>query len=163
MKKLVTLGLVLALLGSLRAFAQAPPNPAAEQDWQRFLSKHPGLAQNPQWLDNPTYLKEHPNMTKWLQQHPAVFRQARGQGMWDRQGNWHDSSWWHDHDADDVYRNHPEWAEYHRDWHGKNDGDADDHHHWHNRHWWMKHHPNWVREHHPGWADQGNPEPDHED
>ena len=162
MKRIVILCLTLSMLGSFRAFAQTP-NPTAEHNWQTYLARHPGLRQHPEWLNNPTYLKEHPNMSKWLRDHPAVFQQARGQGMWDQGGAWHDPSWWHKHDANAAYTNHPEWADHHRDWHGDNDGDNDDQQHWHARNWWVQHQPDWVKEHHPGWQRARQPEPDHRD
>ncbi len=157
MRRIATFCLALSLLGTLPAFAQTP-NSKAEAEWQHYLSKHPGLSEHPEWLSNQTYLKSHPNMTKWLQQHPNVFRQARAQGMWDHSGAWHDSSWWHQNHPDSMYKYHPEWAQNHPDWRpGDPDGDGDVDHpgHWHHpHHWWAKHHPGW--EGHPGhgWKSQ---------
>ena len=162
MKRIVILCLTLSMMGSLRAYAQAP-NPTAEHNWQTYLARHPGLAENPQLLNNPTYLSQHKQLAKWLHDHPAVAQQARGQGMWEHNGTWHDSSWWHEHNPNLVYQNHPEWAERHEDWRGANDGDADDQHHWHARNWWIQHHPDWVKEHHPGWQSAGQPGSDHGD
>lgn len=150
MKRLVILCLTLSLLGSVRAFAQTP-NPVAESNWQTYLSNHPGLAENPQLLNNPTYLHEHPQLSKWLKQHPAVAQQARGQGMWEHNGTWHNSSWWHEHNPNLVYQNHPEWAANHPEWRGANDGAVDAQNNWHDRQWWAQNHPEVVKQQHPGW------------
>ena len=141
------------------AFAQPAPNAQAEHEWQTYLSRHPGLAEHPQWLNNPQYMKEHPNMAKWLHDHPRVLADARHQGMWDHQGQWHDSDWWRDHNPNQVHQYHPEWAENHENhpnMRGSNDGDYDEHHHWYDRGWWQEHHPDWVKQHHPNWMQQGN-------
>src|SRR5271163_3714144 len=99
MKRLAMICLTFSLLAALPAFAQ---NPQAEAEWQTYLSRHSGLAEHPQWLENPTYLKQHPGMVTWLRDHPAVAQQAREAGMWDRNGQWHNASWWH--------QNNPAWA-----------------------------------------------------
>lgn len=158
MKRILILCLTLSLIGSLHAFAQTP-NAVAEENWQTYLNRHPGLREHPEWLNNPAYLKDHPGMTKWLKDHPAVSRQARGRGMWDQSGAWRDSSWWRQHDANAAYKHHPEWAEHHGDW---RDGDEDhhnvgEHHHWHHGHGWEKHHLQ-REEHHPGWPNPGHPD-----
>jgi hypothetical protein len=89
-KKIATVGLALLLSVAVSpAFAQAP-NPGAEAEWQQFLSRHPGLAEHPGWLHNPTYMHDHPNLAKWLQQHPRVLAESRNEGMWDHDGAWHD-------------------------------------------------------------------------
>jgi hypothetical protein len=152
MKKIIGSLLAVGLLiGVEVSFAQPMPNANAEAQWQRYLSNHPGLAEHPQWLNNPKYMSEHPNMAKWLQQHPRVREEARNQGMWDREGRWHDPDWWRDHHPNQMYQYHPEWAENHPNWRGPNDGDWDDHHHWHNRAWWQQNDRAWVEKHHPNW------------
>jgi hypothetical protein len=165
MRRIATIGLIALLAGGVLpitrgatpAYAQAP-DPRAEAQWQRFLSNDPALRAHPEWLSNQNYLRSHPNMTTWLHDHPEVFRQAREQGMWDRQGRWHNSSWWHDNDPDEFWRNHPEWAEHHRDWRGANDGDWDDQHNWRARNWWLEHRRDWVENHHPGWVRHNVPD-----
>ncbi len=149
MKRVVMLCLTLSLLGSLPAFAQAP---AAEHEWQTYLSNHPGLAENPQWLNNPTYMHEHPGLATWLKDHPLVARQAWEQGMWDHNGAWHNSSWWHEHNPNLFYQNHPGWAANHPEWRGPNDGAVDAQNNWHNRQWWAQNHPDVVKQQHPGWV-----------
>lgn len=162
---LATIGLGLFLVTTARpAFAQCGrAEPAAEADWQRYLSRHPGLAEHPEWLRNPRFTSEHPNMTKWLHAHPNVLACAREQGMWDKRGGWHDADWWRDHHPDWMYENHEDWVEAHPQWHGPNDGDWDDQHHWHPRHWWVQEHREWVKNHHPNWMRYNHAEPDHED
>jgi len=116
MKRIAVLFCLAGLLfAAAPVFAQVP-NPVAEQNWQTYLSNHPGLAENPQLLNNQAYLNQHPGLATWLQQHPAVAQQARRQGMWDRQGNWHDSSWWHQHNPSWSNQHHPEWARNHTGW-----------------------------------------------
>lgn len=152
MKRIAILFLTVAFCGvTASAMAQPEPNGHAEHEWQTYLSRHPGLAEHPQWLNNPSYMKQHPNMAKWLQQHPRVRADARGQGMWDHEGQWRDSDWWRDNHPNQMYQNHPEWAENHPNWRGPNDGDYDDHHAWHNRAWWQHNRNEWVQKHHPNW------------
>ncbi|MGH7842095.1 MAG: hypothetical protein ACREQT_11310 [Candidatus Binataceae bacterium] len=159
---LLTMFLIAA---ALPAFAQgAPPNPGAQEHWDQFLSRHPGLAEHPQWLRNPTYMHEHPNMAKWLQEHPRVAREARQQGMWEHDGTWHDSNWWHENNPNYASQYHPEWAENHPDWRGENDGDWDQNHkHWHARDWWVRHHRDEVEQRHPDWLAGSGHERDHHD
>ena len=165
MKRTFAIFLAMFLMAAaLPAFAQGPPpNPGAEAHWDRFLSRHPGLAEHPQWLRNPTYMREHPNMEKWLHEHPRVLREARAQGMWDHNGDWHDSNWWHQNNPSYASQYHPEWVENHPDWRGANDGDWDDQHHWQARNWWMNHHRDWVEQHHHDWLAQQHEEQDHRD
>jgi hypothetical protein len=167
MKNIAAVCLTLFLgTAVMPAFGQEPPpNPAAQVHWQEFLSRHPGLAEHPQWLRNPEYMREHPNMAKWLQEHPRVLEDAREQGMWENDGGWHDANWWRAHHPDYVDRFHPEWAEDHPDWRGPADGAWDERHeHWHARQWWVAHDRAWVVQHHAAWlahhADEG---PDHHD
>jgi hypothetical protein len=161
MKRILMICLTVSLLAAIPAFAQQP-NPQAEAEWQHYLSKHPGLAEHPEWLENPTYLKDHPNMTKWLHDHPAVAQQAREAGMWDKQGQWHEASWWREHHPNQANQYHPDWAQQHPEWEQQhpgwnpnvqahNEGAMDEHHQWQQKEWWVEHHPNWVKEHHPGW------------
>src|SRR5437870_3130958 len=123
MRRIATISLIALLAGGVLpiarggaspAYAQAP-NPRSEAEWQRYLGRHPGLRQHPEWLLNQNFLKAHPNMTTWLHNHPAVAQQAREQGMWDREGRWRDSSWWHNNDPDEFWEHHPEWAERHQE------------------------------------------------
>jgi len=157
MKRIVAIFLTTLLVASVRpVFAQAP---GPEAHWDQFLSRHPGLAEHPERLNNPAYLNAHPNMKKWLDQHPAVFADARREGMWDHQGNWHDSNWWNQNQPAFWQQYHPEWAQRHPDWaqnhpyaQGPNDGDWDENHqHWYSRDWWVHHHRDWVEQHHHDW------------
>jgi hypothetical protein len=143
--------LLAAALAAPTFARDAPPNPQAEAEWQRYLAHHPGLREHPEWLLNPKYMQDHPNMAKWLHEHPRVLEDAREQGMWDRDGRWHDADWWRDHHPQSLYEYHPEWAETHPNWRGRNDGDWDDQHHWHFRNWWMHERKEWAQEHHPEW------------
>jgi hypothetical protein len=167
MKNIAAVCLTLFLIGAVMpAFAQdRPPNPGAEEHWQQFLSRHPGLAEHPQWLRNPQYMREHPNIATWLREHPRVLEDSREQGMWDNDGGWHDANWWRANHPDYVDRYHPEWAENHPDWRGPGDGDWDEHHQqWHARQWWVAHNRAWVVQHHANWLAHHDDEgPDHHD
>lgn len=188
MRKIATAGLIALLAGGAlpltrgatpayaqespaeeRAEARADAQARARAEWAHWLRRNPGLRQHPQWLDNPTYRKNHPLIIKWLEQHPYVLRESREEGMWDPDGRWRDSFWWHQNDPDEFWENHPEWAERHQDWRGANDGDWDDQHNWRARNWWIEHHRDWVEDHHPGWLRHKAHEPlqhpghDHDD
>ena len=161
MKRLAISWLTLLLVASaIPALAQTP-NPRAEAEWQHYLTKHPGLQQHPEWLLNQNFLNEHPNMTKWLQEHPAVYKQARQQGMWDNQGRWHDAQWWRQNDPKAVAQYHPNWAHEHEAEAepARGDGDWDEHHHWRAREWWVEHHHEWTEKHHPEWMQSNQPPP----
>jgi hypothetical protein len=168
-KRVAILGATILAMLVTPVFAQGlPPKPGPEAEWQQFLSRHPGLAEHPQWLNNPTYMKEHPNMAKWLEQHPRVVRDSRGEGMWDHEGNWHDSQWWHEHNPNYAQQYHPDWDKNHPDWahfqQGSNESE------WQKIHGervekrdarrqeWADKHPEWV-EKHPEWAHKHGVEP----
>ncbi len=163
-KALLACGAVLALaLFTSSAFAQCgDANPRAVAEWNHYLQRHQGLREHPGWLNNGNYEKDHPNMMKWLHDHPHVLACSRQEGMWDNQGNWRNANWWRSHNPNWMYQHHPEWAENHPDWQGPNDGDYDDEHHWHNRGWWTRTKADWVRKHHPDWFTHTNAEPGHD-
>ncbi len=137
----------ICMLFAVSAFAQAP---WAEVDFQRFLSNHPRLRANPALMTDPAYLNNHPNLAKFLHEHPSIYAQARAMGAYDNYNRWRDANWWFGHDPDWVYQHHSDWIGYHPEW--RDDGDWDDGHHWHDRGWWNKHNHPWVEKHHPGWA-----------
>jgi hypothetical protein len=150
---LITLSLALAEMAATpvpSALAQEA-TPEQWEAWNHWLYKHPDLRQHPEWLSNPAWERSHPLIMKWLREHPEILSEARGEGMWDREGRWRDSDWWHQNNPDEFWENHPEWAEHHQNWRGANDGDWDDHHEWRARNWWITHHRDWVENHHPNW------------
>src|SRR5260370_29184691 len=67
-----TLGCVLSVTA---AFAQT-----AQQDLQQYISSHPELQQNPGLMNNPTYRANHPDLNRFLQNHPQVDRQRYRNG-----------------------------------------------------------------------------------
>jgi hypothetical protein len=134
------------------ALAQAP-RPAAEKQWQQFLTKHPNAQAG--LVNDPGYLAKHPGMAKWLHEHPTVSAYARRQGQiggWDKKNQWHDRDWWTQNNPAWVRAHHPEWTDEAREHEGA-EGEWDEHHHWRDRNWWIHNHPAWVHEHHPEWVE----------
>ena len=151
--KILTGYVVAATLGAmfaLPAFAQNV-KPHAEEKLQNWMAKDPRLESDPGLMNNPTYLKNHPNFALWLQDHPNAHRQVEQMGAYDRNHQWRDTEWWRHNDPDWIGQNHPEWVRDHPEW--RNDGDWDDQHHWHDRGWWGANRREWVAQHHPEWAE----------
>jgi hypothetical protein len=151
---LMTAALSIMLIAP--AFAQNVA-PGTEQKLQNWMAKDPRLEANPGLMNDPTYLKNHPNFALWLQQHPAAHRQVEGMGAYDNNHQWHNNNWWHQNNPNWVAQNHPEWNTNHPEWgnpgapgyhengyhEGYNEG-LNEHH----DHDWVKNHPEWA-EHHP--------------
>jgi hypothetical protein len=101
-----TLGCVLSVTA---AFAQT-----AQQDLQQYISSHPELQQNPGLMNNPTYRANHPDLNRFLQNHPQVDRQRYGNGgAYGHNGGWRDGDWRHQNDPQGVAANHPDWNHSH--------------------------------------------------
>src|SRR5215469_2717642 len=142
------------------ALAMALPSIAAAQYHEsrldNFLNSHPNLkaelSRNPDLIFNKQYRRDHPELQRFMQDHPNIYGKLHNHGFWGAYGpdhQWHEADWWHEHDPDWMYRNHPEWSVAHADW--RDDGDFDEEHHWHSREWWEDRHGDWVRDHHPNW------------
>src|SRR5580704_6362003 len=84
------------------AFAQT-----AQQDLQQYIKSHPELQQNPGLMNNPTYRANHPDLNRFLENHPQVDRHGSG-GAYDRNDALRDSGWGHQNDPRGR-ANHPEW------------------------------------------------------
>jgi hypothetical protein len=154
----------MLLAGS--AMAQVAVNPVAENQWNRYLAKHPEVQAG--MMNDPHYLAKHPGIADWLHKHPEVAayqRQQEQTGGWDTHNHYHDRNWWQKNDPDWVHTHHPDWAANNPNYghpgavnnpnYGHpgydHDGDYDEHHNWHDRKWWIaKNHP-WVEKHHPNW------------
>lgn len=88
------------------AFAQRP---AAQAEFDRYLAKHPNIRNHPELMNDPTWLREHPNFRQFRANHPKIAREARGMGDYDKRHQWHDRNWW--------VHNNRSWAyEHHRNW-----------------------------------------------
>jgi hypothetical protein len=126
------------------ASAQMPP-PNVEAQFQNILAEHPDAAANPGLLRNPGWLRQHPNVNKFLADHPNVRRQiAAGDlsawGAYDEGHVWHPASWWHENHPDWVYQNHPEWAEHY----GWAQADYRAHPDWFHHKYWQAHPQPWL-------------------
>jgi len=155
----VAIGFAIVSGSALAQTMGAPPNPAAEAQWNRFLANHPKVEAG--MVNDPNYLAKHPGIASWLHDHPDVARYARRQGEiggWDKHNQWHDRHWWQSNDRDWVRDHHPDWAEDHPNY--AHTGDYDEHHEWHDRRWWVEHNHPWVAEHHPNWFKE-NPNHQH--
>jgi hypothetical protein len=131
------------------AFAQNV-NPRAEAELQNWMARDPRLQADPHLMENPEYLRNHPNFATWLSQHPNARRQITLMGDYDNHRVWHDRDWWHQNNPNWLYEHHPEWAYNNPAWRGE--GDWDEHHMWHDRGWWAANNSAWVAQHHPDWA-----------
>jgi hypothetical protein len=150
---------------AMPALAQAPA-PQAEADLQQYISKHHEVQRNPSLLNNPEYLRNHPDLAHFIETHPNIQRQTMRMGAYDSNHQWRDPDWWHQNNPNWVAANHQEWNQSHPEWMraGANpvgEGDYDAKHTWRARDWWVQHHPNWVKQHHPEWAEAHGNEPYH--
>jgi hypothetical protein len=137
----------LALAIATPVFAQTPETMAKLNN---IISEHPALQQNPRLLNNPGWLRDHPNVARFMADHPGVRRDvASGAfesnwGGWDPEHHsWHDAYWWHQNNPQWVYANHPDWG-HNYGWY-QNDYGA--HPEWfHNPTYqnWAAAHPEWV-------------------
>ena len=68
MKLKILIGYVLAAtLGAMFALPALAQSPQAEAELQRWISKDPRLQEDPGLMNNPTYLRNHPNFATWLE------------------------------------------------------------------------------------------------
>ncbi len=151
MKLKILIGyMVAAALGATLAVPVFAQSAGTERKLQNWIDRDPRLQADPGLMNDPTYLRNHPNFATWLQQHPAAHKQVKEMGAYDRNHQWRNTDWWHHNDPDTMYKEHPEWVKNHPEW--RKDGDWDDQQHWHDRSWWQSNHKNWVQKHHPEWA-----------
>jgi hypothetical protein len=151
--------LVAASLGAIFAAPAFAQNVSqhTEQKLQNWIAKDPRLQADPGLMNDPTYLRNHPNFATWLQQHPQAHEQVEQMGAYDKNHQWHNRDWYQKNDPD-WQRNHPNWAnnnypnQYANTGHPRGEGDYDEHHEWHDRDWYRDHRQEWVKEHHPEWA-----------
>ena len=127
-------------------------SPRAEAELQNWMARDPRLQADPAIMENPEYLRNHPNFATWLSQHPNARRQITEMGAYDNGHVWHDRNWWHQNNPNWLYANHPEWAYNNPEWRGEGDWD-DQHRVWHDRDWWRQNNGAWVAQHHPDWAE----------
>jgi hypothetical protein len=116
--KILTGYVVAAALGAMLvvpAFAQNV-NPKAEAQLQNWIARDPRLQADPGLMNDPTYLRNHPNFATWLQQHPNAHQQVEQMGAYDRNHQWRNTNWWRQNDPDWIHKNHPEWARNHPEW-----------------------------------------------
>jgi hypothetical protein len=151
--KILICSVLATATGALFAMPSFAQNvvPATEAQLQRWIAKDPRLQADPGLMNDPAYLRSHPDFAIWLGKHAAVHQQVREMGAYDRSHQWRDVDWWRHNDPDEMYENHPEWVRNHPEW--RNDGDWDDQHHWHDRGWWRDNRRDWVAQHHPEWAE----------
>lgn len=150
--KILTGYVVVATLGVILAAPAFAQNVSqhAEAQLQHWIAKDPRLQADPGLMNDPTYLKNHPNFAIWLQQHPGAHKQVEQMGAYDKNHQWRNTNWWQHNDPDTMYKEHPDWVKNHPEW--RNNGDWDDQNHWHDSNWYREHRQDWVKEHHPEWA-----------
>jgi hypothetical protein len=80
--KISIVAALFAIALATRALAQMAPG-QADADYSNYLSKHPNEAAqiqaNPRLIDNPTYIKNHPALAYFLDNHPNVRKTIRAQ------------------------------------------------------------------------------------
>ncbi len=89
MKYLIPVLAAVFFAVAVPAFAQTA---RSEAEFQRYLVKHPEVRNNPSLLSNQQYLAHHPNIAKFLTEHPQVHRQALTMGVYDRGRVWRDAN-----------------------------------------------------------------------
>ena len=152
-RNIVVSALVMCALYAMPAFAQSRHT---ENELQHWINHDPRLQADPGLMDNPTYLRNHPNFATWLREHPGAHRQVNEMGAYDRSHQWRDTNWWRRNDPDWVYQNHRDWVDAHPEW--REDGDWDDEHHWHDRDWYEHNNAEWAHAHHPNWKEMRDEE-----
>jgi hypothetical protein len=158
MKLKILIGYVVAaVLGAMFALPALAQSPQAEAELQRWIAHDPRLQRDPGLMNNPTYLRDHPNFATWLREHPGAHQQVERMGAYDNDHRWHDTNWWHQNHPDWVSQNHPEWNNNHPEWGsshpgGTGPGAYDEHHNWHDSNWWNANRADWVKQNHPEWA-----------
>jgi len=121
----------IILCATYAGSAYAQVNPRAEDQLQDWMSRDPRLQSDPGLMNDPTYLRNHPNFATWLQQHPGAHQQVENMGGYDEGHHWRDRNWWASNRQDWVREHHPDWAargEHHDNDHG-HDRDHDHDHH----------------------------------
>ena len=123
-------------------------NPKAEQQLQSWMAKDPRLQADPGLMNDPTYLKNHPNFATWLQEHPNAHQQVKQMGSYDKNHQWH------------YNKNAPSWAQNHPQT-ARGEGDWDEHHQWHDKSWFETNKREWAEQHHPEWFEKYKEHHDH--
>lgn len=109
--------------------------------FNRFLKNHQKIARdlqrNPNLIYDPNYRAQHPDLNRFLANHPNVWQSIKNQryvyspnggwGAYDNSGQWRNSPWWNENGA----------------WNRQNQ--------WRDRDWWKKNDPKWVRQNRPTW------------
>jgi hypothetical protein len=137
--------LAALLLSSVFAVSARAQTPQVEAQVQNILATHPEAGMNPSLLNDPGWLKQHPDVDRFMADHPNVRRQVAsgdfgGWGAYDENHGWHPATWWHQNHPDWVYANHPEWA----DRNGWAETDYRAHPEWFKHDYWKSHHHSWM-------------------
>ncbi|MGH7917746.1 MAG: hypothetical protein ACREQE_09775 [Candidatus Binataceae bacterium] len=131
--------LIGAVLGLLflapPVFAQSRQ---AENQFETMMRNHPEAQKNPALLNDPQWLRKHPDVKRFMNNHPGVRNQEMGRGGFGEYG--------HNHN----------FAE------NRGEGAYGPHHHWHNKEWWSKNNRNWAEQHHPEWYKNHHHDHDHD-
>lgn len=108
-----------ALIGCAILGAPTLVTPARAQstqaEFQHYLAKHPNLRAHPELMNDPHWLKEHPNFAEFRATHPHVKAEARAMGDYDSHHVWRDRSWWVQNDKAWAYKHHHDWFDHDHD------------------------------------------------
>lgn len=103
-------GAMMLLAGVVTTAYAQPVNPAAERELQNWIARDPRLQADPGLMNDPVYLRNHPNFATWLQEHPNAHLQVEEMGAYDEGHHWHDRVWWIQNRRDWVREHHPHWV-----------------------------------------------------
>ncbi|MGH7814471.1 MAG: hypothetical protein ACREQI_10790 [Candidatus Binataceae bacterium] len=141
LKLTAAVGLLLALAAPAGAQYYGLPRTG---EWNNFLAHHRKVAgmlqSDPCMMSRPGWRQNHPELHKFLLNHPHEATQLKlNASQYCRGGRYSGPGY-----------GGPGYG--HHGW-----GDYDAHHEWHDYNWWHEHHPNWVRQHHPEWSHMAKP------
>jgi hypothetical protein len=106
--KTIAISILLGTAVCAPAFAGS-----GQAEYDRFMSKHPKVAANPNLLNDPHYLAKHPDVREFMNQHPNLHHEAAEQGAYGANHQWHNRDWWAHNDKKWAEEHHHEWFENH--------------------------------------------------
>ncbi len=85
---------------------------SSQAEFERYLAKHPNVRAHPELMNDPQWLRDHPNFAEFRGTHPNVAREARAMGDYDSRHVWRDRNWWVQNDRTWAYKHHKDWFDH---------------------------------------------------